>query len=39
MLRPAFEEDEWILIATGAALGMLVGIGQMLAFAALAVAA
>lgn len=25
MLRPAFEEDEWILIAVGAALGFLVG--------------
>lgn len=29
MLRPAFKEDEWLLIAVGAALGMLVGIGQM----------
>jgi len=25
MLRPAFEEDEWILIAVGAALGFVVG--------------
>lgn len=25
MLRPAFEEDEWILIAVGAALGLAVG--------------
>ncbi len=25
LLRPAFEEDEWILIAVGAALGFLVG--------------
>lgn len=25
MLRPAFEEDEWILVAVGAALGFLVG--------------
>ncbi|ROO31747.1 DUF445 domain-containing protein [Salinisphaera orenii] len=25
MLRPAFEEDEWILIAVGAALGLMVG--------------
>lgn len=25
MLRPAFEEDEWILIAVGAALGFMVG--------------
>ncbi|ULQ46422.1 DUF445 family protein [Flagellatimonas centrodinii] len=29
MLRPAFKEDEWLLIAVGAALGMLVGVGQM----------
>jgi len=25
MLRPAFKEDEWSLIAVGAALGFLVG--------------
>src|SRR5205085_2344909 len=25
LLRPAFEQDEWILIAVGAALGFLVG--------------
>lgn len=36
MLRPAFEEDEWILIAVGAALGFAVGVGQLLAFKALA---
>jgi uncharacterized membrane protein YheB (UPF0754 family) len=29
MLRPAFKEDEWMLIIVGAALGLLVGIGQM----------
>lgn len=29
MLRPAFKEDEWLLIAVGAALGFLVGVGQM----------
>lgn len=28
LLRPAFEQDEWLLIATGAALGMLAGFGQ-----------
>ncbi len=32
MLRPAFEEDEWILITVGAALGFLVGLGQVIAF-------
>ncbi|HEY0975244.1 MAG TPA: DUF445 domain-containing protein [Solimonas sp.] len=32
MLRPAFKEDEWILIAVGAALGFLVGVGQVIAF-------
>ncbi|MEQ1439385.1 DUF445 family protein [Fontimonas sp. SYSU GA230001] len=32
MLRPAFKEDEWILIAVGAALGALVGVGQVIAF-------
>ena len=31
MLRPAFQEDEWLLIAVGAALGFLVGVGQVLA--------
>ena len=30
MLRPAFEQDEWILIAVGAALGFLVGVFQLL---------
>jgi hypothetical protein len=37
LLRSAFQEDEWILIVTGAVLGALVGLGQMfymLAFAA-----
>ncbi len=29
MLRPAFEQDEWILIAVGAALGCLVGLFQL----------
>ncbi|HKY89394.1 MAG TPA: DUF445 domain-containing protein [Nevskiaceae bacterium] len=36
LLRPAFEQDEWILIAVGAALGFIVGEFQvqvMLAFA------
>jgi hypothetical protein len=28
MLRPAFEEDEWILIAVGAGLGLAVGVFQ-----------
>ncbi|MGJ8687231.1 MAG: DUF445 domain-containing protein [Spongiibacteraceae bacterium] len=37
MLRPAFKEDEWILIAIGAALGMAVGIGQLFLFTALSV--
>lgn len=32
MLRPAFKEDEWILIAVGAALGFSVGLGQVIAF-------
>lgn len=32
MLRPAFKEDEWILIAVGAALGFLVGVGQLIMF-------
>jgi len=31
MLRPAFEEDEWMLIATGAALGFCVGVFQYVA--------
>ena len=30
MLRPAFEEDEWILIAVGAALGFAVGWFQLI---------
>lgn len=37
LLRSAFQEDEWILIAMGAVLGALVGLGQMfymLAFSA-----
>lgn len=29
MLRPAFEQDEWILITVGALLGMMVGIFQL----------
>jgi len=29
MLRPAFEQDEWILIAVGAALGFMVGLFQL----------
>jgi len=29
MLRPAFEEDEWMLIAVGAALGLCVGFFQL----------
>ncbi len=29
MLRPAFEEDEWLLIAVGAALGLAVGFFQL----------
>ncbi|MEQ8799530.1 MAG: DUF445 family protein [Salinisphaeraceae bacterium] len=29
MLRPAFEQDEWILIAVGAALGFMVGVFQL----------
>ncbi len=29
MLRPAFQEDEWMLIAVGAALGMAVGFFQL----------
>lgn len=34
MLRPAFEEDEWMLIAVGAALGFCVGVGQVILFKA-----
>lgn len=30
MLRPAFEENEWILIAVGAALGLVVGWFQLI---------
>ncbi|KAB2969095.1 MAG: hypothetical protein F9K18_01870 [Thermoanaerobaculia bacterium] len=30
LLRPCFKEDEWILIALGAALGALAGLGQIL---------
>ncbi len=30
MLRPAFEQDEWILIAVGAALGFMVGVFQLI---------
>jgi hypothetical protein len=30
LLRPAFQQDEWILIAVGAALGFLVGELQVL---------
>ncbi|POP51364.1 DUF445 domain-containing protein [Zhongshania marina] len=32
MLRPAFKEDEWILILVGAALGCCVGIAQLILF-------
>jgi hypothetical protein len=28
MMRAAFEQDEWILIAVGAALGFLAGLAQ-----------
>lgn len=38
MLRPAFKEDEWILIAVGAALGFAVGVGQLVLFALFSVA-
>lgn len=38
MLRPAFKEDEWILIAVGAALGFLVGLGQLVLFTLYSVA-
>ncbi|WP_420467646.1 DUF445 domain-containing protein [Panacagrimonas sp.] len=37
MLRPAFKEDEWILIAVGAALGFFVGVGQVIMFKLIAV--
>jgi len=37
MLRPAFKEDEWMLIAVGAALGFCVGVTQLLVFKAIAV--
>jgi uncharacterized membrane protein YheB (UPF0754 family) len=37
LLRPAFEQDEWILIATGAVLGFAVGEGQVLLLEHLAV--
>ncbi len=30
MLRPAFEQDEWMLITVGAALGLAVGVFQLL---------
>ena len=36
MLRPAFQEDEWMLIAVGAALGFMVGVGQLFLFTLLA---
>jgi uncharacterized membrane protein YheB (UPF0754 family) len=39
MLRPAFQEDEWLLIAVGAALGFAVGLAQVVAFALLSVPA
>lgn len=39
MLRPAFKEDEWILIAVGAVLGFAVGVGQLILFALFSVAA
>lgn len=38
MLRPAFQEDEWMLIAVGAALGFAVGIMQVIMFKTLAAA-
>ena len=37
MLRPAFKEDEWILIAVGAALGFVVGVLQLVVFKLIAV--
>lgn len=36
LLRPAFREEEWILIATGAALGFVVGEAQVLVLEQLA---
>ena len=30
LLRPAFQEDEWILIAVGGFLGMMAGLGQLI---------
>lgn len=30
LLRPAFQEDEWILVILGAVLGLLAGVGQWL---------
>ena len=30
LLRPAFKEDEWILIMLGAALGAVAGLAQLL---------
>lgn len=33
MLRPAFQEDEWLLSLVGGALGAMVGVVQMLSFA------
>ena len=38
MLRPAFQEDEWMLIAVGAALGFAVGVVQVVMFKTLAAA-
>lgn len=38
MLRPAFQEDEWMLIAVGAALGFAVGVVQVIMFKTLAAA-
>lgn len=38
MLRPAFQEDEWMLIAVGAALGFAVGVLQVIMFKTLAAA-
>lgn len=35
LLRPAFEQDEWMLILAGAVLGMLAGMGQLAIFLAL----
>ena len=30
LLRPAFKEDEWILIALGCVLGFMTGLGQLI---------